>query len=222
MIPEQALTDGTQHFAVLGRLSPHHRQLISSRGSMLTIESGRPLFETGDRCEGLGLVVSGCVRVSCISEGGRELVLYRVRAGETCTITASCLLTERTFPAIGTIEQDLIALFIPTEGFRTLLAESPPFRDFVFTIFTSRVDHLMELVNEVAFNRLDTRIASRLLELGPVVRMTHQQLAAEVGSTREMASRILESLADRGLLHLGRKRIEIVDAEALRRAIESR
>jgi CRP/FNR family transcriptional regulator len=86
----------------------------------------------------------------------------------------------------------------------------------VFNIFTERVDHLMELVNEVAFNRLDARIVAKLIELGPVIALTHQQLADEVGSTREMVSRILESLADRGSLRLGRKRIEVLDPEALR------
>jgi CRP/FNR family transcriptional regulator len=183
---------------------------------LLEIEGGRTLFEVGDQCEGLGLVVEGCVRVSCVSESGRELVLYRVRPGQTCTITASCILTDRPFPAIGSIEEDTSALFIPTNGFRFLLAESPPFRDFVFNIFTERVDHLMELVNEVAFNRLDARIVAKLIELGPVIALTHQQLADEVGSTREMVSRILESLADRGSLRLGRKRIEVLDPEALR------
>ena len=109
-------------------------------------------------------------------------------------------------------EDELVAVSIPSALFNDLVEQSPVFRRFVLKIFGTRVNHLMELVNEVAFNKLDQRLASRLLELGPVVTMTHQEIAGELGTSREMVSRLLENFADRGLVSLGRKRIEIVDA----------
>ena len=191
-------------------------------GSEVRFDGGSLLFDVGQECEGLGLVLEGSVRVSCLSEGGREIVLYRVRPGETCTITASCLVSERPFAARGVVEEPTTGLFIPSGTFRRLPSTSNPFRNFVLGIFTARVDHLMELINQVAFNKLDERIAARLLELGPVLEMTHQDLADEVGSTREMVSRILESFADRGLVTLGRRRIEVHDPRALRTALGRR
>ena len=222
MISEGSYQRGAATFPVLAELDPNHRQAVLSEGADVRFEGGSLLFDVGQECEGLGLVLRGSVRVSCLSESGREIVLYRVRPGETCTITVSCLVSERTFSARGTVEEDTTGLFVPSATFRRLLRESNPFRDFVLEIFSARIDHLMELVNEVAFNRLDERIVARLLELGPVLELTHQDLADEVGSTREMVSRILESLADRGLVTLGRRRIEVCDPGALRTALGRR
>ncbi len=222
MIPEELYQRGAVTFPVLAKLDRDDRRAVLSEGADVRFAGGTLLFDVGQECEGLGLILVGSVRVSCLSESGREIVLYRVRPGETCTITASCLVSNRPFAARGVVEQDTTGLFVPSATFRRLLRESNPFRDFVFGIFTARIDHLMELVNQVAFNKLDERIAVRLLELGPVLRMTHQDLADEVGSTREMVSRILESFADRGLVDLGRRRIEVQDPDALRRAVAGR
>jgi CRP/FNR family transcriptional regulator len=222
VIPEESYRQAATTFPVLAELDGDHRRAVVSEGSEVRFDGGSLLFDVGQECEGLGLVLEGSVRVSCLSGGGREIVLYRVRPGETCTITVSCLVSERPFAARGVVEQPTTGLFVPSGTFRRLLRDSNPFRTFVLGIFTARIDHLMELVNEVAFNRLDVRIAARLLELGPVLRMTHQELADEVGSTREMVSRILESFADRGLVTLGRRRIEVRDAEALRTALGRR
>ncbi len=222
VIPEELYGRGAAIFPVLGQLDPRHREIVRSDGANVRFDGGSLLFDVGQECEGLGLVLEGSVRVSCLSDSGREIVLYRVRPGETCTITVSCLVSERTFSARGTVEEDTAGLFVPSATFRRLLRESNPFRDFVLGIFTARIDHLMELVNQVAFNKLDERIAARLLDLGPVLQMTHQELADEVGSTREMVSRILESFADRGLVTLGRRRIEVQNPEALRRALTQR
>ena len=175
--------------------------------------SGSWLFRLGDRCEGFGFVIDGCIKVCMSSESGREMVLYRVRPGESCTVTVSCLINDRPYPAEGITEGPLEAVSIPKELFNDLVGTSGVFRQFVLEIFSTRVNRLMELVNEVAFKKLDQRLASRLLELGPVVTMTHQELAGELGTTREIVSRLLENFADQGLLTLGRKRIEIDDPD---------
>lgn len=222
MISEGSYQRGAVTFPVLAELDPDHRQAVLSEGAEVRFDGGSLLFDVGQECEGLGLVLEGSVRVSCLSESGREIVLYRVRPGDTCTITVSCLVSEQRFAARGVVEEPTTGLFVPSATFRRILSDSNPFRTFVLGIFTARIDHLMELVNEVAFNRLDERIAARLLELGPVLQMTHQELADEVGSTREMVSRILESFADRGLVTLGRRRIEVHDPGALRHALGRR
>jgi CRP/FNR family transcriptional regulator len=198
-------------FGVLDRLEPALLDQVQRDGQEVQMVPGSWLFRLGDRCEGFGFVVEGSVRVSISSESGREMVLYRVRPGESCTVTVSCLVNDRPYPAEGFAEDALAAVSIPRALFNDLVDQSPVFRQFVLEVFSSRVTNLMELVNEVAFNKLDRRLASRLLELGPVVEMTHQELAGELGTSREIVSRLLESFADQGVLTLGRKRIEIED-----------
>ena len=114
------------------------------------------------------------------------------------------------------VEEPLTAVAIPREFFSRFVERSGVFQEFVLEIFSSRVNHLMELVHEVAFNKLDQRLASRLLDLGPVVTMSHQELAAELGTSREIVSRILESLADEGAVTLGRRRISLDRPELLK------
>jgi CRP/FNR family transcriptional regulator len=198
-------------FGVLDRLEPESLDRVRAGGQEVQMPSGSWLFRLGDRCEGFGFVIDGCIKVCISSETGREMVLYRVRPGESCTVTVSCLINNRPYPAEGITEGPLEAVSIPRDLFNDLVGTSAVFRQFVLEIFSSRVNSLMELVNEVAFNKLDQRLGSKLLELGPVVTMTHQELAGELGTTREMVSRLLENFADRGLVTLGRKRIEIDD-----------
>lgn len=202
-------------FEVLAKLAPEHRDVLRSQGRAVEIPAGSFLFRPGDRCEGLGFVVDGCIKVSVLSAGGREMVLYRVRPGESCTVTASCLVSDRPFAAQGVAEETVTALAVPRPVFDAFFESSPVFRRFVLEIFSGRITHLMELVNEVAFNKLDQRLASRLIELGPVVSMSHQQLADELGTSREIVSRILESFADAGGVTLGRRRIAVERPELL-------
>ena len=211
MLKQEFLERARATFGVLDRLEPALLDRVQTDGQEIRMPSGGWLFRLGDRCDGFGFVIDGCVKVSLSSESGREIVLYRVRPGESCTVTVSCLVNNRSYPAEGMAEDELVAVSIPSALFNDLVEQSPVFRRFVLEIFGTRVNHLMELVNEVAFNKLDQRLASRLLELGPVVTMTHQEIAGELGTTREMVSRLLENFADQGLVTLGRKRIEIAD-----------
>ena len=202
-------------FPVLQRLEPELLDQVQKGGQEVQMPSGSWLFRLGDRCDGFGFVIDGSVKVGVSSESGRDMVLYRVRPGESCTVTVSCLVNNRPYPAEGIAEDELVAASIPRVLFNELVERSPVFRQFVLEIFGTRVSHLMELVNEVAFNKLDQRLASRLLELGPVVSMTHQEIAGELGTSREMVSRLLENFSDQGLVSLGRKRIEIADTSLL-------
>jgi CRP/FNR family transcriptional regulator len=182
---------------------------LKKEAAEVHLPKGTLMFQPGDGCEGFGLVLGGSVRVSLESAGGRGLVLYRVRRGEICTVTASCVINDTPYPASGVVEEALTAVIVPNALFSRQIERSSVFRGFVLEIFSSRVGHLMELITQVAFNRLDQRLADRLLELGPVVRMSHQELAEELGTSREIVSRILESFSDEGAVSLGRRRIEI-------------
>lgn len=222
MIFDRAFEAIEKAFPILSDLPGGARRSVLQGAEPIAFEAGDVLFDVGDGCDGFGMIVAGRIRVSAQSRGGRELVLYRVNPGESCTMTASCLLSGAPYPARGVVECPIAGIFLSRTVFRHLVDSSDSFRDFVFSILTNRIDHLMEVVCEVAFHKLDLRLASRLLELGPTVEMTHQQLADEIGSTREMVSRILEAFADRGWVELRRRRIDIVDSAALQDEIDRR
>lgn len=183
---------------------------------LVALAAGTQVFTEQQPCQGFPLILSGSIKVQKNSPSGREILLYRVEPGGSCIITSSCLLGHSPYSAQGVAETDLRLLPLPLDLFETLLAEHGPFRDFVFHLFSSRIAELMTLVEEVAFSRLDQRLAKLLLSRGElVIHATHQQLAEELGSVREIVSRLLKGFAAQGWLTLGREQIVIVDTTGL-------
>jgi CRP/FNR family transcriptional regulator len=206
-------------YPALGDLSDASLEAVLDRGHLLRVSAGTPMFGEGSPCRQFPLVLQGSIRVAKCSEG-RELQLYRVMPGESCVLTSSCLVGGRDYPATGIVEQDARLVVLPKPVFDELLANHAPFRQYVFSLFAERLTELMTLVEAVAFHRLDRRVAGTLLGHGRVVELTHQQLADELGSVREIVTRVLRSFADQGLVLLGRGSIEVLDAVGLRRVAE--
>ncbi|MBL8396759.1 MAG: Crp/Fnr family transcriptional regulator [Candidatus Accumulibacter sp.] len=184
---------------------------------LLKMPAGAQVFSEHGNCLGFPLLLDGSIKVVKSSTSGREMLLYRVEPGGSCIITSSCLLGRSAYSARGIAESDLRLLMLPSASFDSLLADSPAFRDFVFHLFAERIAELMQLVEEVAFQRLDQRLAKLLLAKGPTIQLTHQRLAEELGSVREIVSRLLKGLAGQGLVALAREHIVVVDAAGLRR-----
>ncbi len=203
-------------YPVLARLPAALRQRIGDTAQTLTLPAGATVFDERQPCRGFPFVLDGAIRVAKLSANGRELPLYRVVAGESCIITSSCLLGHADYNARGVTEGPTTLALLPRELFDEMLGE-PAFRDFVFALFSERMAELMQLVEEVAFRKLDQRLASLLLGKGRVVHATHQQLADELGSVREMVSRLLKGFAEQGLVKLGREQVEVLDAAGLRK-----
>ena len=202
-------------YPVLADLPDAARQRLFLAVQVMRVPAGTLLFDERQPCQGFPLVAAGSIRVSKFSSQGRELPLYRVGPGETCIITSSCLLGRADYNARGTAESDLTLVFLPAPEFQALLADAV-FRDFIFHLFSERIADLMQVVEEVAFQKLDQRLAGLLLGKGRLVHATHQQLADELGSVREIVSRLLKGFAAQGLVGLGREQIEILDAAGLR------
>ncbi len=182
------------------------------------IPAGRDVFVEGDQADDIALLISGVVRVYKIGETGREITLYRFGLGESCILTANAILSRQSFPAIATVERDAEAVLIPADIFRDWVRRYDAWRTFVFDLLSQRLASVMAIVDEVAFHRMDTRVASLLLGRGRSqnpIHITHQEIAAELGSSREVISRLLEDLTDQGLIRLGRGSIEILDFRAL-------
>lgn len=183
------------------------------------IPAGRDVFLEGDRIEAIALLVSGVVRVYKIGGTGREITLYRFGNGSSCILTANAILSRKTFPAIATVEQDAEAVMIPADVFRDWVRRYDLWRDFVFDLLSQRLSAMMEVVDEVTFQRMDRRVAAFLLnraERQNPIRITHQEIASELGSSREVISRLLEDFISAGIVLSGRGSIEVTDFEALK------
>ena len=193
------------------------RDEVLARCSMtLQVAAGTRLFEEGAPCQGFPLVLSGEVRVARGSTGGRSLELYRVTPGELCVASTSCLFGHSVLVAHGVAAADSELVVLSPPGFEQWVADAD-FRRFVFGIFADRLADLMTLAEAVAFQRLDQRLATTLLGHGQIVHSTHQALADELGTVREIVTRLLKRFERAGWLQLGRERIELQDAAALRR-----
>jgi CRP/FNR family transcriptional regulator len=203
-------------YPVIASLTPAARTRLQQAAHWIRVPAGAMLFDERQACEGFPFVIDGSVRVSKCAPSGRELPLYRVGAGETCIISSSCLLGRADYNARGVAETDTLLILLPQPVFEELLGEHA-FRDFIFHLFAERIADLMQLIEEVAFRKLDQRLASLLLGKGPRLHVTHQQLADELGSVREIVSRLLKGFADQGLVRLGREQVDIIDAAGLRR-----
>ena len=203
-------------YPVMAALPAALRDKVLAQAQTVTVPAGTVLFDDRQPCLNFPFILAGCIRVLKATAGGRELPLYRVWPGESCVITSSCLLGHADYSARGVTEGDTTVLLLGRPLFEELL-DQPAFRDFVFHLFSERLTELMQLVEEVAFRRLDQRLAALLLGHGRVVHATHQQLADELGSVREMVSRLLKGFSEQGHVRLGREQIEILDPAGLRR-----
>ncbi len=181
----------------------------------LEMPAGAVLFEEGNPCRGFPLVLAGEVRVARGSAQGRSLELYRVGPGELCVVSASGLFGHGGMSAHGVTTAPTRLLLLSPAGFERWLVHEP-FRRFVFGVFADRLSDLMSLAEAVAFQRLDQRLAAALLGRGQTVQATHQALADELGTVREIVTRLLKRFERAGWVALGRERIDLRDAVALR------
>ena len=191
---------------------------ILEQSQQITIPEGTTLFHQGDQCLNYLLIISGSVKVFTRAENGREIVLYHITSGGSCVLTTSCLISSEDYPAEGITETDIVALAIPKPAFELFMGESKAFRKQVFHSYGDRLIKLITLVEEISFAKLDIRLAKYLLENGSVntpIRTTHQALATELGSAREVISRQLKEFEKRGWVQLNRGRIEIRNHDAL-------
>ena len=191
---------------------------IAAQLSEVGLEAGQVVFHQGDPCRHYLLLVEGSVRVVARASSGREVLLYRLGPGSSCVLTTSCLLGQDRYPAEGVAETAVRALALPAAVFQQGLDESAAFRRFVFENYARRLVDVIAVVETLASGGLEGRLARWLAAApGPQVAVTHQRLAAELGTAREVVSRHLKALEREGLIAQGRGRIEILDRAALAR-----
>lgn len=211
-------TTWLQRFARLDGLTPAAQARLEEGAQRVCLPAGTRAFAIGAACEHYLLLARGRVRVQMLAESGREIVLYRVSGGETCVLTTSCLISGEAYAAEAIAETEVEAFLLRRATFDGLMAEEPAFRDFVLQSWASRLADLLLLVEEVAFRRVDARLAHCLLqrvdETG-VVALTHQELAVELGTAREVVSRQIKEFERRGWLQAERGSVRLLTPEAM-------
>ncbi len=210
--------DWTRAIPSLSGLDTVARERLRVLSRRAALPAGTRVFGEGSPCQAYLILLSGEVRVQKVAESGREIVLYRVQAGETCIVTTACLMSGIDYDAEGIAESDITAQVLPEPGFRELLGRSEAFRDFVFRAYGSRISSLLMLIDEVAFGRMDRRLAACLLARAKgsgVVTATHHELAVELGSAREVVSRLLKEFERRGWVVLSRGSVGLTNEAAL-------
>ena len=195
----------------------------SSESGIFEVKSGNYVCMEGDLCRSLPLVIDGSVRVYKTAESGREITLYRIESGESCVVTASCIIGERPFPAFAAAETDVRAIMVPAGHFRQLVRDVDAWHDYVFGLLSGKLADVIELVEEVAFKRVDERLARRLVrsaheddpEKPFTVVATHESIASDLGTSREVVTRLLRDFEEAGWIRRGNRGIEVLDAQAL-------
>jgi len=203
-------------YPMLSELPIDEQKELWETATEMHLPAGSVLFDENQPCRGFPLLLSGNIRVIKAAPNGRELQLYRVLPGESCILTSSCLLGNTRYHARGIAEQGLDMVLLRATTFHTLIGKQEAFRSYVFHLFSDRLTDLMQLVSAVAFQKLDQRLAHLLVSKSSPIHATHQNLADELGSAREIVSRLLKGFAEQGWVKLGREQIDITDLAALK------
>lgn len=204
-------------------LSPAEAQdpaasILSTDGSSACFEQGTFVFRSGIACNVFLVLISGTIRVQLSSSRGREVTLYRVAPGDSCCITTSCMLNREVYPAEAIAESAVQAIAIGHEVFHRALEHSPAFRRYVLDGFATKLANIIAKFEETSFTSIDKRLSGALLALDDKGKsnITHQELAGELGTAREVVSRRLKQYETEGWIQLSRGRITVSDRGGLR------
>jgi CRP/FNR family transcriptional regulator len=191
---------------------------LMASAMLVEIPAGEQVFYPGKQCENYVLLLEGRIKIQLMSESGREILLYCVNPGDSCVLTTSCLLGSNQYPAEAFTEADSKAFVIPSTAFHRCLESSAFFREFVFQNMSSRLSNVIGRMEHVLFASVENRLAELLLALSSdqnQIAKTHQDLAAELGTAREVVSRHLKRFEKFGWIHLSRGSIQVKNPHAL-------
>lgn len=210
--------------AALRDVEDEHLERLLESGIRVRLEANQFVFRPGDACESFLILMDGHIRVQLISEEGKEVTLYRIGPGGSCVLTTSCLFSSEQYPAEAIAETDIEALAFSRDLFEQTVEVSAQFRRFVFDGFSQRLARVIGRMEELAFTSIDYRLAKALVDLHEreQTQVTHNELAVELGTAREVVSRHLKRMETRGLIALGRGQVTVLDLPELSRIARNR
>ena len=219
MISPARQSEFKQLFPFINQADPAFIDTFFAQAEYIELPAGVAISEEGRSCSHLALVVEGIGRVYKLSPSGREVTLYRIHGGESCVLTASCIMSQDSFPAMAVSETAIRGLLIKPANVRDWFCRDSEWQRFIFRLLSHRLADIISVIEEVAFKRMDVRLAEQFVrsldEGSNIVNKTHAEMAADVGSSREVVSRILRDFVQRGLIKSSRGSIEIIDSQAI-------
>lgn len=205
-------------------LTPEEKAIVSQRAITKRFSKNQLISSNSSACLGVILILSGGIRVSLISDEGREVTLYRAHANEFCVSTAFCVIQQLTFEAIVTAEEDSTVLVIPSSVCARLMDSNIHVRAFIFENSTKRYSQTIWAIQQMLFKRFDQRLASYLISAyeqsgSDEVPKTQEEIARDVNSAREVVARMLKDFAAKGLVEIKRGKILLRNIEGLKRLV---
>lgn len=196
-----------------------------SKVYVMDFSKGSVILSEGAYCDNMVLILNGSIRVYKLSPNGKEITLYHLSSGETCILVVSCLMGNTNYPAIAEVEETVKLVIIPADYYKKLFSEEPLWQNFIFSTLSSRLMEVMLLIDEVVFKSVDTRLAVFLLDRlsnndNNQLELTHEKIAFELGTAREVISRILKNFEKKGILTLSRGKISIINIEELKKIVD--
>ncbi len=206
-------------FPALYNITDTAWQRVAESARLITVQAGMPLYRDSEACENYLVILDGSVRVQKLAASGQVITLYHLEAGQSCELTTTCLLGGASYPAEAVAETEVRVALIPKTEFLEAMFNAPQFREFVFCSLDRGINDLITLVEQVAFGHMDGRLAHCLVSKAGTrkrLRITHMALAEELGTAREVVSRLLKEFERQGWVRLHRGWIEIGDLHSLR------
>jgi len=202
-----------QSFSFLRQAPDDLIATLEQHGIRRTLAPDTRIYWEGDSCSHIAFVIRGEIRVFKTSPSGREITLYELVAGETCILNASCILSQMHYPADAITLTTVEALLIPAAVFQQLIDEYSIVRNYVFQLISQRLVGVFSLLQDIVFGKLDQRLLDYLIEKAEdnTIQLTHKAIAQDLGSSREVISRLLKDMEQRGLLRIERKKITLVE-----------
>ncbi len=221
MISPQHQTEFEQLFPFIKKAGIEFIQDFYQNCRYVELPANASICEEGQQCAQLAMLLDGVGRVYKLSPAGREVTLYRIDAGEACVLTASCIMNDDDFPAMAVTETPIRAIVVSPQKVRGWICQESQWQHFIFSLLSHRLASIISVVEEVAFKRVDVRLAEKfarsLAQGESSLQVTHAELAADLGSSREVISRILKDFAQRGLIETGRGSILLADRAGIER-----
>ena len=201
-----------QQFEFFDHIPRRYQKMLLKYAKPMTIPAGMTLFTQGDICETILFVVSGRVRVYRHHESGQSLTLYYLETGEQCNVNFTS--ANNSAPAVGTAETEteVVGFDVPVEYIVKLFKKDSVYQQFVFDLYTKRMEHMAEMIEDIRFTKLDDRVLAWLRDQeSKTIEMTHETIAMHHGTSREVISRLLKRFEKEGLVKLSRGSIEVLD-----------
>ena len=197
------------------RSSPELVQKLKDYSIAKSYNAGDVVLNENSYINAIPIVTKGSIKVIRLEEDGREILLYYIKSGESCIMSFLGGLHQETSKVKAVVEEDAEILFLPIEKVSLLIKDYPKWLDYIFKLYHKRFEELLEIINAIAFKKVDDRLLTLLkkkeeLMDNNVIQITHEQLANELGTARVVVSRLLKQLEESGVVELGRNRIVIL------------